>query len=129
MSDDREDFSTVHTQYCRNGSDITGHVYSQEDSDEMRIWDDSTLIIALTKGGKRNHWHISGSDVFQWTEFTKLRSYNPEEIIREVFKRVPHEHLYSVMGTVPARVMGGTLIDAWHFLECRLCGSRKSSRI
>jgi hypothetical protein len=54
-------------QFCLSGRDISGDPYARVDADEVRMWDDETLLLAVTDvarpGEQIARWVYSGSDV------------------------------------------------------------------
>lgn len=54
-------------QYCAGDTDVTSDVYAATDATEVRVWSpDATLIGAATRNS-RGYWHVSGSDLGDWT--------------------------------------------------------------
>lgn len=56
-------------QFCRDGFDISGDPFREQDADEVRAWTpDATCLGAITRTD--DGWRVTGSDVADWTAIT-----------------------------------------------------------
>jgi hypothetical protein len=69
----------LHAQFCLDGNDITTSPYAATDATEVRIWtEDSMCIVAAQRNRDTRAWHVSASDVCDWTVYadTPYRSFS-----------------------------------------------------
>ncbi len=61
MSEPRSTTIEVSWQYCRDGYDIGGSFYAEDDADTVRAWDGDFCLIEVTRVGDQE-WMPTGGD-------------------------------------------------------------------
>jgi hypothetical protein len=65
----------MHLQFCRDGRDITGDWYAEEDATEVRAWTPDATCLGSVEQVEPGHWLPNASDVADWVTLAEGPSF------------------------------------------------------
>lgn len=71
-------------QFCRDELDITSDVYAEQDADEVRVWADDGVAVAVSRDSS-GQWSYAASDYGADADWDLYRSFGSWQEALETF--------------------------------------------